>query len=843
MTRIAPPFVGTATADAYLIAVSVIGDREARNRVRSLWNAGTRLFAVDDDWLMVLPEPQSARCELAPGTPLSVHDESVRVWRAGEDAVLPLGQMTTIDPGQWIDVDTLDFEVLDEVRTSSVAVGAIELPEITPEVDVRTRAGVGARSEKAQSAAEGLAKQARTRTHGVGARAPTEEGPSGKGWIAKLLLRTPVRGVVSRRHAKYIESLTRQFENKQFDDALRNAVGLGESEGFASLRLPKRRSTLAPSTTRPVRGPMVPYGEDINSHLRRVYRQAATDLERAGRFEEAVFVYSDLLVDIDSAVGLLERNGRYELAAQISEANARPAAEAVRLWWLAGDRERAIAVARARGAFSAAIQRLASTDPGQAHELRREWITQLRDYGDYLAAVEVAWPDPVLRLESEVDIATGITMGGPTAGRLFAFQLALSAPIEAVETAVALIANTDPLRLGAQYSFIGALAEIELVDRVADRRLTSDAARHLVLPHTGSQWDSGTYRSVLNALRKRCDPLLREDIPSAGLLRTKATSKVLEIQGPAAEGEVPILDAIALPGHSVLTAHGNQGVRLLTLDGRTRAQWDIPTTDLIIADHGASALLARKLGNQRWEFHSLDLVRRQVKPWTTLTAELLAQSFDGSVLTIVDSDGVLGLVDVKSPKPRYLWREFSDYGGAIALTRGNAQMSALAWQQPFHGAGEPWIERFTWDIPSMTLRQRIRPLASGDREAMGLLANGQLGLIGPCLDPEEATPMRGLEWTEGTRNLHREQLPSEGFAALLIDGNVYGVSTTDASGVCLVRVGVNPGAALAQIRFDDASRVRLRSTGDLITVSQADGRVVVFNATPGTAVGNFRTRA
>ena len=92
--------------------------------------------------------------------------------------------------------------------------------------------------------------------------------------------------------------------------------------------------------------------------LRTLYAAAAQDLERTGRIDEAAFVHVELLGNVESAVQLLERHRRYRLAAELAEGRELAAERVVRLLWLAGRREHAIAVARARGAYQTAIERL-----------------------------------------------------------------------------------------------------------------------------------------------------------------------------------------------------------------------------------------------------------------------------------------------------------------------------------------------------------------------------------------------------------------------------------------------------------------------------------------------------
>ena len=64
----------------------------------------------------------------------------------------------------------------------------------------------------------------------------------------------------------------------------------------------------------------------------------------------------------------------------------------IRLWFLAGEKERALLVARQTGAFADAVERLACTDVAQARALRRAWAEMLASAGHLSGAVEVERP-------------------------------------------------------------------------------------------------------------------------------------------------------------------------------------------------------------------------------------------------------------------------------------------------------------------------------------------------------------------------------------------------------------------------------------------------------------------
>src|SRR5712692_6526204 len=132
-------------------------------------------------------------------------------------------------------------------------------------------------------------------------------------------------------------------KRKQFDDALRDAIALGKG-GFMTLRLPRRRGVITGPTAKRGQGGAIPWGPTVHQHLSTLYREAAAHLEKAGRVEEAAFVLADLMGNALGAVAVLERHGRFALAADLADGRKMAADLVVRLRWRAGHHERAVEV-------------------------------------------------------------------------------------------------------------------------------------------------------------------------------------------------------------------------------------------------------------------------------------------------------------------------------------------------------------------------------------------------------------------------------------------------------------------------------------------------------------------
>ena len=68
--------------------------------------------------------------------------------------------------------------------------------------------------------------------------------------------------------------------------------------------------------------------------------------EAQGKIERAAWVYAELIGDAEEAVQVLERGGKLREAAEVAEKKELAPGLIVRLWFQAGEVERALAIAR-----------------------------------------------------------------------------------------------------------------------------------------------------------------------------------------------------------------------------------------------------------------------------------------------------------------------------------------------------------------------------------------------------------------------------------------------------------------------------------------------------------------
>ncbi len=397
-------------------------------------------------------------------TALDAGVEAVVTVHGGVASVWPVADQAREDLADWLDVT--DFEVC----PSALSLGASVAPSTTrlapPVSDARKQLGVAPLSHEGASflAAVGaerpvlrdagsLANRVRTavaaawtfvselgrrlrgsagQAHDPAAGPPASEplAPSlwGRLWgvFTRLVISSRLAGLIGRRQAAYLARMLELFEQRDLDEALRHAIPLSkELEGalappaLPALGVPSPRERLAIVPHRARGGASsLGVGEGLFELLRATYRRAFDRLVALGEFEKAAFILAELLNASEEAVSFLERHGRRVLAAEVAEARGLPPGLVVRQWFLAGHRERAVAVARRTGAFADAVLRLEATDKSLGQALRLVWADHLADCGDYAAAVDVAWAIAAARPTLRVWLERAVAVGGETGARM-----------------------------------------------------------------------------------------------------------------------------------------------------------------------------------------------------------------------------------------------------------------------------------------------------------------------------------------------------------------------------------------------------------------------------------------
>ncbi|HYX25684.1 MAG TPA: hypothetical protein VFC23_16145 [Thermoanaerobaculia bacterium] len=610
---------------------------------------------------------------------------------------------------------------------------------------------------------------------------------------------------VSRHHAAYLHRLMEMFESGDFDNALHHAVPLAVPAEAGPRRLPLRPlSPRAELRIRPERSrPWSSSGisPEVYGELRRLYREAFLRLEAQERIEEAAYLLAEVLHAHEEAVGFLERHGRFRLAAEMAEARELPPGLVVRQWFLAGDRERALRLARRTGAFADAVTRLErSRQPEEAHELRRLWAQELARAGDYAAAVDALWPLETERHRALPWMDRAIEQGGPPAGRMLARKVALAAePFERLrasslalleswraEGAAARLSFADTLRRGPRTPAAQSLA------RAAVRALARDSGR------LGARLEPAELRQLVTFAG---DAALKADAPALPLPPrepwiSRSGPWRVEIAGRDA-GTMPAHDAAFLPNGLTVVALGEAGVRLLSRDGRAVAEFDPPAHRLVVSDHGDRALALAKRG-EVWRVTRLDFVSRTAEDWCDARLEAFAPDFDGGLWFVADPNG-LSAIETATGGFDGVWATPLP-GPALAIARSATHCSLLVASQ------EP--EVWTYELPSLTLRHREtvppgRPLRS---RPLGLSPEGLL--VEPAADLLPA----------GSR-------PGQPAAA----GDWIAFPVHAKAGLVIHLRHRPSGSVRAEVVLERATRVTLHLAPQALTLADDRGRVLVLD--------------
>lgn len=880
---------GVVSASGFLVASGLAGDLEARRRVLALWTPGTRVHRLPEGWLVRLPRPVSADCGRAPGLPLAeakipggtvllalplaaaelaaleVGDGAVVRLRGGTLAVDRPAGAESEDLASWLGVE--GFGVLEtaplgepppEPQVQEDPAPSFDprahLPGVPP-ADPRLREVLAALGKT--TPAGSVAGRRRPRTsrggtlahwlHGVGStlwgllRQPAPDAvdaPSRTGrmadWIhrlaSRMVLASRLSRLVGRRHAAYIQRMMEMFERGDVQEALRVAIPLGGPTEKALRGLPLRRPSrrrdlrIRPQETRT--WAVVGLAPDLFTELQRLYRETFHRLESQERIEEAAFLLAEVLHANEEAVAFLERHGRLRLAAEMAEARGLPPGLVVRQWFLAGDRKRALRIARRTGAFADAVTRLErSRRPEETRELRLLWAEGLAQGGDYAAAVEVVWP-----LSDARDLALGwmdraIGQGGPPAGRMLARKLAAvpgqfekirDQVIEMLESwraegAAARLAFADTLRQGPRTPEAMTLA------RAAVRAIARDSGR------LGARMPPAEFRQLVHFAG---DASLRADAPALPIApRTSWTSKddVWRVEVAASDaGTMPVYDAAFLPNGLTAVALGEAGVRLVSRARRTVAEIDQPAHRLVVSDRGDRVLALARRGDS-WRVARIDIPARKAEVWCDARIGAFAPDYDG-LLWLVASEHSLTAVETTGPRFDGPWG-VSDLPGSVRVVARSASRCSLVVE----GASP---EVWTWELPSFTLRSRgavssplseeelpsrhrvVAPDGTLTEQAIGFTAARQLALKLHVhgrfsLD----IPLAGEAWASEPT-----------VSAAWIASPVHGPEGTR---VYLTHVAT--GRVRAEVALARAGRVTLRLTPQDFTVVDDRGRVVILD--------------
>ena len=510
-------------------------------------------------------------------------------------------------------------------------------------------------------------------------------------WLTRLTLHSRLSALYGKRQAAYMRRMLDMFENGDLEEALRHAIPLGNGQGIGeqAFGTPQRRQQLA-INQHSGPGRSIMFEQDMESHLRKIYRQTFERLDREGRVEEAVFVLAELLKVHQESLDYLEKHGRLQQAADLALAWDMPAAVIVRLLCLADNWQRALLVARRDNAFADAVVMLQDKWPQRADRLRLEWAESLVGKGLWLQAVEAIWSLPAERGRAAQWLLDAEAAGGRLAiGAMVKRATLLPDTLDAYGTWIEQLRD-DPQRFTER----AALAETLLQHKTQTGALAwlARAMVHAVIADQASGHGGLTQVQLQALVKMSKDKLLQTDLPAKAFKRPADVSlssgdATLEWTAPEM-GSRAIVDAVPLEDARYLLALGEAGALVIDACGKTLMHFPVPAQAIVLAHSRQMALvLARR--DDVWRVSKLDLVNRTAKDLGVLMFEVFAQSFDGAAWTI-GSGNQLRVVDVDHSFET-LWH-VSDLPGRIMQFKDDTQGEYL-WLYDAKLGGQLWHYR------------------------------------------------------------------------------------------------------------------------------------------------------
>jgi hypothetical protein len=495
-----------------------------------------------------------------------------------------------------------------------------------------------------------------------------------RNWLARVAMMTQLSRLLGRQQAAYLNRMIELFEAGDVEEALRHAISLGsggDSLGHA-FGTPTARKDLALSHSLKA-GSSIHIGHEMEDYLLRLYRNTFEKLDRAGRVSEATFVLAELLQNRQEALDYMEKQGQFSEAAELALAWDQPSDVIVRLYCLAGDWRRAVAVARRDGAFANAVLMLEKRWPDPAKRLRLEWADALALQGDWLGAVEVVWPLTEHRDKACTWLASAEAGGGQLAARALV-KRALLLPDTLSAYAEYLTALRDERELHRER---GAIAEALLALK-GNLGQASQLAR-ILAPATLVDQLSGVgklnKRELQKLLKLTNDRLLSADLPSQALpveirepLLERSTAQ--QFEAPMA-GNRPILDAVPLEEGRYLLGFGEAGAAVVDSRGAILLRFTVPAERLVIAYSRQLALALAQRGDV-WRVSRLDLSNRRTTDLGVLGFEHFADEFDGIAWSVA-SNRQIRVIDTARSLQTVLW-QVHDLPGPVCAISSNDQI-------------------------------------------------------------------------------------------------------------------------------------------------------------------------
>jgi len=590
-------------------------------RLAPCWESGSRLLEAPPGWYLLFPSPREVDAEHCAGIPVVEVAGGYCSWADGRPNAghllwkwqgrcysAPLSGLEAVDLDKLWESSSLSYQ---EARAPAT-VKRIAVP--APALLERVRSILPAVQPPAPQQEDFLNRLRQSSPTG-GPRNPL----LGLFDLLKSFFTSP-------ENQQYVKKMVDLFERQQWQEALRYAIPLDNSvpnrqwQQFLGVLRP-RNSLDFTALTRA--GSAIGTSLDGLELLRSLYRKALSNLIAAGRIEEAAFLQGEILQEVAAAVDLLEAHGKLQAAARLATLKGLPAAQQVRLWFMAGDHQQALTLARRYYAHAEAALQLRSRNPGLLPAFQKLWALDLAAVGRTAEALKAGWEVRSDLPDYSHWLQEALTDGGHAALE----AMALCLPDSQLRTKLGLaryleqwFADKDPGSHERQRKLLGLLARRPFLCEDPEMLAWAQNTARRLMRQASGPFPIGGLSELNFLIQVAQDPWLKADRPASlpnisprlGLWKTVIESR----------GLTPLWDAAILSDGRLLVALGHAGLQLLSRRGAVAQRFDIPAHRLVAPLEGERFLV---LSGQRLAGY----MQGRCTPWCSIDLDGFAEFHDG----------------------------------------------------------------------------------------------------------------------------------------------------------------------------------------------------------------------
>ncbi len=205
---------------------------------------------------------------------------------------------------------------------------------------------------------------------------------------------SPLGNKLAEQFGNRMKMVEKLINKGDIDSALKLALkmGKGNKDGLSKSRFPLRLPEMRSSLNFDFSGggfSMPILGDATHFDLRQRYEKLAKELEEKGDFKRAAYIRSQLLENHLEAVETLERGELFDDAAKLSLDSGQPPEVTIRLYYKAGKKDIALALAKRTGCFDRLAQDSLHSDPEFHAFVIKAWTDMLLALDQPVRALEV----------------------------------------------------------------------------------------------------------------------------------------------------------------------------------------------------------------------------------------------------------------------------------------------------------------------------------------------------------------------------------------------------------------------------------------------------------------------